>query len=154
MVRFQCLFVLLVAVCAMGCGLLGSAAERQASLTISNYSNWAVCSVQVASHQQAPDRRAAATASFDEALDAPQWSDNLLEEDEIIGPGYMRTLPVQAGRWDIRMADCRDRPLYARRGVVVTGAVQLDFRPIRVERPEFFSRRRVASDDDRAPTRF
>lgn len=143
--------VLLVALGTTGCGLLGTAADRQASLTISNFSNWPICSVYVAPHQRAPDRPTAASFA---SLDETSWSDNLLGEREIIGPGYMRSVPVQAGRWDIRMDDCRGRPLYARRGMLVSGVVQLDFRPIRVERPEFLSRRQVASGGPARATRF
>jgi len=151
MQRFRWFLVLLVVLGTTGCGLLGSAAERRASLTISNYSNWPICSVYVAPHQRSPERRT--VASFD-SLDEPAWSENLLGEQEIIDPGYMRSVPIEAGRWDLRMDDCRGRPLYARRGMLVSGTAQLDFRPIRVERPTFMSRRRVATDRARAPTRF
>ena len=132
--------VAILSVGSMGCGLLGTAAERRASLTVANHSNFPICSIQVAAPAQ-PRGRTVADAFV--SLDDPEWGENLLGETEI-DPGYVHTVPVPAGRWDVRMDDCRGRPLYARRGIVVRGAVTIDFRPIRVERPARFSRRRVA----------
>lgn len=129
-----------------GCGLLGTAAERRASLTVANHSNFPICSVQVAPPAQPRGRRVPDSFA---SLDGPDWGENLLGETPIL-PGYAHTVPVPAGRWDVRMDDCRGRPLYARRAVAIQGAVSLDFRPIRVERPARFSRRRVAGAPDRA----
>lgn len=145
--QYRSFFVALVLILgSTGCGLLGTAAERRASLTVANHSNWTICSVQVAPHTPPPSGRHAAE-SF-ESLDGPNWSENLLGE-AFIQPGYAHTVPVPAGRWDVRMDDCRARALYARRAMVIVGAASLEFRPIRVERPTVFSRRRVADAPDR-----
>ena len=142
------LFLTFLAMGTTGCGLLGTAAERRASLTIANHSNWTICSVQVAPPAQPRGRRVPEAFA---SLDDPDWGENLLPEEGPIHPGFAHTVSVPAGRWDVRMDDCRGRPLYARRGVPIQGAASLDFRPIRVERPARFSRRRVA---ERAAPRF
>lgn len=135
------LFVLLLVSGTTGCGLLATAPERRASLTVANHSHYTICSIQVAEHALAPRARLAAE-SF-ESLDDPDWSENLLGSSTI-EPGHAHTVPVPAGRWDLRMDDCRGRVLYARRAMRIVGAVSLDFRPIQVQRPTLFSRRRIA----------
>ncbi len=135
------LLVISLSLSATGCGLLGNASDRRASLTVANHSHWAICSVQVASPSVPRGRRA--PEAF-ESLDSPDWSENLLRS-AVIDPGSAYTVPVPAGRWDLRMDDCRGRPLYARRRMLIRGAATIEFRPIRVERPGRFSRRRVAA---------
>jgi hypothetical protein len=132
-------WVLPILLWTTGCGLLGATPERRASLTVANHSNWPICSIHVSPHQPPPTGRHAQAAPAERA-----WSEDLLPAPLTIEPGFARTVSVPAGRWDLRMDDCRARTLYAQQGMRIDGAVALDFRPIRVERPAIFSRRRVA----------
>jgi len=127
-----------------GCGLLGSSADRHASLTVSNLSDFTICGVHARPHVRGPDshnRR----PEVDIELASTSWGEDLLAPEETLEPGYMQTFPMDAGRYDVRFSDCRGRALWARQGLLVTGTQSVEFRPVHVERPEWYGRRRIAS---------
>lgn len=103
-----------------------------AALTIVNESDFEICGVYVAP---------ASSASA-----AP----NRLPPGRSLPPGYQQTFPLDVGRFDIRLDDCADRTLYARRNVAITGSKRLDFRPVEVHRKPIYGARRFASIPSRA----
>lgn len=122
--------VALFASMLVGCGLLGGAGagDGDASLTVVNQSDLTICEVQVA-----PSARASASTARSQ-----------LGPDEAIGPGEWRTFHMRRDRYDVRMSDCRGRPLYGRRAVAVVGDARIDFRVVEVQRRGLIGARRFA----------
>jgi len=115
-----------------GCGLFASdgpnAHDRSASLHVANRSDLTVCDLRLAPRGQ------------------QHWGEDRLTEEQRIPPEESETFYVAAGRWAVRMSDCRGRTLFVKRNLQLTGARRLDFRPVEVQRHPRFGARRFAND--------
>ncbi len=114
------LFLALTSLFAFGCG---SSLAHPATLTVNNYSDLAVCDVYLAESHQ------------------PGWGGDWLETEEEIMPGQSQAFALSAGRWNIRLDDCRGTPLFGRSNLIVRGGRAIDFRTVEVDRRRRWSRR-------------
>lgn len=114
-----------------GCGgTLASSANP--ALIVVNHSDFSICGVYVS------------------PAAGPESGPNRLARGRRLPPGHYQSFAVERGRYHVRLEDCAARPLFARRGVTITGTKRLDFRPVEVHRRPIHGSRRFASGIERA----
>ena len=113
----------------MGCGTTTTTMAR-ATLTVHNQSMLTICDVHL-TETGAPDPR-------------PNPEADRLPPDQQLDPGESHSVEVAAGRYDLRLDDCRNAALYSRRNLALEGEQTIYFRPVEVQRDPRFGTRRYA----------